>query len=289
MLRTRHDVTTIHDPELLAGAFLVAMLRGKRAIVFDVHENLPAQLRTRAGTPAFLRRVSSLLAVFALRLAERVMTVTLAEPGYADLFRRRHPVFENLPVPGVLPVRAPDATGVVYVGDVTRQRGAVLLLEAVARLDDVPLTLIGRCRSELAEELASTARRLGVHLSMPGYLPYDEAWQLASSSLVGVSPLLDLPNYRNSLPTKIYEYRSVGLVAVASDLSGSLEAAEGSTVVRTFTAGSVMELAGVLSEVLSDELLQRRAVEEAKTVRASSAWDAEAFAGFYRSLLTSIR
>ncbi len=289
MLRVRRDLTIIHDPELLPGALVVAMFRGRTSVVFDVHENLPAQLRTREGMPAPVRRLMSLLAAVSLRVAERAMTITLAEPGYGGLFRSRHPIFENLPVSGALPMRSPGASGVVYVGDITRQRGAALLVEAVGRLDDVPLTLIGRCRPDFAEELASMAERLGIDLSMPGYLPYDEAWELASRSLVGVSPLLDLPNYRNSLPTKIYEYRSVGLVAVASDLSGSLRAVEGSTVVRTFTAGSVAELAGVLFEVLSDELLQRRAVEEAKTVRASSSWDAEAFAGFYRSLLTSIR
>lgn len=289
MVRTRSDVMVIHDPELLIGAVPIAMIRRKVSVVFDLHENLPAQLRTRTETPALLRRATSSMAALVLRLAEQVVTITLAEPGYQSLFRRQHPVFENLPISGTLPMRTPGASGVVYVGDVTRERGALLLLEAVGRLDDVPLILIGRCRPDLIEELTTMADRLDVDLSMPGYLPYGEAWELASSSLVGVSPLMALPNYRQSLPTKIYEYRSVGLVAVASDLPGSLQAVEGSTVARTFRAGSVDDLAGVLGDVLADELLHRRAIEEAAAVRVASSWDAEGFAAFYRSLLTSNR
>ena len=289
MFRIRTDVVAIHDPELLLGAVPLAMMRGKATVVFDLHENLPAQLRTRSGTPLLLRRLTSLLAATVLKIAERVMTITLAERGYLRLFRREHPVFENLPVSQTLPIRTPDASGVVYVGDITRERGAVLLLEAVARVPDVALTLIGRCQRELAEELEARARDLDVDLTLPGFLAYGEAWELASSSLVGVSPLLDLPNYRYSLPTKIYEYRSVGLVAVASDLPGSASAVDGSAAARTFKAGSVDDLARVLQEVLTDEVLHQHAVEEAPGVRAASRWDSRGFGAFYRSLLTSSR
>jgi glycosyltransferase involved in cell wall biosynthesis len=277
----------VHDPELLVGAIPAGWLRGKNRVVFDLHENLPGQMSTRRSTPHVLRQPIAWLAGVLLRIAESAVTITLAEPGYRSLFRHDHPVFENLPVAGALPVRSDDANGVVYVGDITSARGAMVLVDAVGTLGTKQrLTLVGRCGDRFKAELEAAAHERGVELVMPGYLPYTQAWELAAQSLVGVSPLNDLPNYRDSLPTKIAEYRSVGLVTIVSDLPASLDAISDSAVARSFVAGDSTDLSRVLAEVLADPKASQLARGESIAVRESATWPADRFEAFYRSLLS---
>jgi len=232
------------------------------------------------------RRLSAWLSLRLLRIAESAVTITLAEPGYRSLFSGTHPVFENLPVAGSLPIRTPDAAGVVYVGDITVARGAMLLVETVAMLEPKQrLTMIGRCKPDLQEALRQEAAINGIELVMPGFLPYRDAWALAANAAIAVSPLENLPNYRDSLPTKVVEYRSVGLVTVVSDLPASLRAIEGSAVARSFTAGDATDLARVLAECLSDQDAASVALAEAAGVRETELWAGDRFDAFYRSLI----
>ena len=286
MFRIRSDVTIVHDPELLPSAVALGMVRGRRSVVFDLHEDVPRQLMTRPGTPRALRRLSAVLARWGLRFAERTVTITLAEPNYAWMFRDPHVVFENLPIEGSLPRRSATAAGVVYVGDITEARGALLLVEAMSGIQDERLTMIGRCGPDVESEIRSMATELGVDLVMTGFLPYAEAWQLAAEAKVGVSPLLDLPNYRHSLPTKIDEYRSVGLVPVVSDLPGSLSAIDGSDAAMSFEAGNAASLAAALGEALTSHERAEAALRESAGVRSKRTWDAGAFAEFYSRLVS---
>lgn len=287
-IATSHsDIVVVHDPELLVGAIPAGWIRGKTRVVFDLHENLPGHLRTRGSTPRLLRHATAWLARALLRLASSALTITLAEPGYRPLFRHDHPVFENFPIAGVLPERADDARGIAYVGDITVARGALVLVDAVGSLGSGQrLTLIGRCDDALKRQIQASADRHGIDLAMPGYLPYTQAWELAARSTIGVSPLNDLPNYRDSLPTKIVEYRSVGLVAVVSDLPASLKAIADSEAARSFRAGNSADLARVLSEVLSNSEVEGIAWREGADVRKSALWPSARFAEFYDSLFS---
>lgn len=289
MFRIRSDVTVIHDPELLFGAIPLALIRGKRSVVFDLHENLSAQLASRPRTPRVVQRLLGALGAFTLKVAERVMTVTLAEASYAELFRAEHEVFENLPISEGLPIRAAQARGVVYVGDVTRERGVAQLVEAMGTMEHRELTIVGRCSESFAQELKAMASKSDVDLTLAGFVPYVAAWRIASDCLIGVSPLLDRPNYRNSLPTKIYEYRCVGLMVVASDLPGTIPAVSGSNGARIYEAGSVSGLAGALAEAELDVDGAASALDEVGEFRRKVSWDADRYAAFYASLVTSDR
>ena len=93
LVEKRWDLVALHDPDLLPLG-LVRSLLG-RPTLFDLHENLFELPRTREWLPAPMRRPLAWLGALALRLAERTMTVTLAEAGYSYLFRRSHPVIAN--------------------------------------------------------------------------------------------------------------------------------------------------------------------------------------------------
>ena len=220
LLTERYDVGLVHDPELVPAALATRMIRAKR-VVFDVHENVPAQIATKDWVPA--RAQVSRLAAWMLRAAEPVLDITLAEAGYRDLFEFEHPVFANYPEPAGVPERtgSGSANEVVYLGSVTELRGIPFLVDVVP--SGAALTIIGPCDGVLASSLRRRAQERGVDIALLGRLPHRQALERAASATVAVSPLMDIPNYRNSLPTKVLEYLSLGLPVIASDLPGTRE------------------------------------------------------------------
>lgn len=284
LLCRTYDVASVHDPELLP-AVVAAALAG-RTVVFDLHENAPAQLSTRPGWPVLARIVGARLVRWLLRLTARVAHVTVAEAGYAELFDRTVPVFPNfLAVPGVKP-RAPDEHGgVVYLGDVTRARGVDLAVRAVAESGTgLPFDVIGRCRPSLANELASIAGGLGVVLRLHGFLPLDEALEVVAGSVVAVSPLRDMPNYRHSLPTKVLDYLAVGVPVVASDLPGTADAVGDAAGVELVAAGDVSAMAAALRAAAGDDQRRRAAAAQTNLIRDRFAWPGTEVAAYYDSL-----
>lgn len=261
-------VVSLHDPELLPLGLLIRVMR-RAPVVFDVHEDIPAQIGTKQRVPRMFRPMLARVAAFMLRVAERSAEITLAEPNYRHLFRHDHPVLPNYPDLDALPDPMDADGSVVYVGDVTEARGALLAIEAVAGLDEVScLRLVGRCEPRLAARLQALATERGVELHLPGFLPHPEAMRLVAAASVGLSPLSDIPNYRRSLPTKTLEYLATGVPVVASDLEGTASVLSGLDGVTLVPPGDVTAWRDAIVAVLRDPTVRARTAESVADVRA---------------------
>lgn len=280
ILRGNYDVVSIHDPELLPAGIASGWM-GRR-VVFDVHEDVPAQIRHKESISVLLRPSLAWLAGSLLRIAEHSVAVTLAEPGYHARFSVRHPVFPNTLVD--LPERTPreERSGLVYLGDITRQRGLDLAVEAAGRLEPKQrLTLIGRCSPEFRSELEANARRVGVSVYFSGYLPHADALELMGQHRIALSPLRDVPNYRYSLPTKLLEYLAMGLPVVASDLpGGKIELGEESGI-EWVLADDERALAEGIQRILDSPDRIAAAEDAADSVRRRFRWPGNDVAAFY--------
>lgn len=276
-----YDVASAHDPELLPAA-IVAGLLGRR-VIFDLHEDLPAQLLTRRGLPRLSRRAAAWMAAALLHLAERVIEISLAEANYATRFHKPHPVFPNhLVAMAASSVAHGDRHGIVYLGDITEPRGALTAVEAVARMSSPqPLTLIGRCAPELVARLEAAAGAGGVELTLTGFVPPPRALPMVAHHRVAISPLHDTPNYRLSMPTKLLEYLALGVPVVASDLPGSRKALAGADGIVWVPPGDAVALAASLDRAIDDERLAEAARTQAPDVIRNYAWPAEAVRAFY--------
>lgn len=283
LVSRRWDLVAIHDPELLLPGMVRALLR--RPVVFDLHENLPQQLLTRAGGIAALRRPLSRLAGWVLHRAERMLTVTLAEPGYASLFRRHHPVIANH-LPLTLPAPQPEADPpfLAYLGDITVARGAFLALEAAAGAG-ARLVMVGRVAPpELASRLRARAGELGVELELTGPLPHPRALDRIAPARAGLSPLLDLGNYRHSLPTKVPEYLALGIPALVADLPGTREPTRGLAGLIFVPPGAAEEWREAGGR-LAAAGLREAASAQVGEVRRRFSWDPETVLAAYRTAL----
>lgn len=213
------DAVLLHDPELLL-ALPGTMRRWRRGgrvpvTVWDVHEDTAAALVMKRWLPRPLRPPLRLAVRTAERLAERHLRLLLAEDAYQRRFRRSHPVVANLATVPPEPPEPPGDDRVVYLGHLSRARGAPELIETARLLaPDIRVEVIGAADPDMRGLLAE-ADRDGV-LRWHGYLPNDRALGLLSGSLAGLSLLRDQPNYRHSRPTKAVEYMAHGVPVVTT-------------------------------------------------------------------------
>lgn len=208
------DVVLVHDPELVPWA---ARARRRTSVVWDVHEDTAAALTLKAWLPAPLRRPVAGAVRSLERWAERRVHLLLAEDGYRTRFAQEHPVVPNsTPVPAEVP--PPDRPVAVYVGHLTRARGAEELVAVGRRLraigSPVRVEAVGHADGPTAA-LLRRAQAAG-DLVWHGFLPNAEALAVVEGATAGLSLLHDEPNYRHSRPTKVLEYMARGVPVVTT-------------------------------------------------------------------------
>lgn len=230
-----HDVVLLHDPELL----LAARGLDLPPVVWDVHEDTAAAVGMKPWLPAGLGRPAAWAVRRLERRAERTTNLLLAEESYQDRFRKPHPLVPNTtPVPAAPP--PPDEPRVVYVGHLTRARGAVELVELGRLLHErtagrLGVQLVGHADAETGALLSHDLP--GV--TWLGFRQHAEAMTLVDGALAGLSLLHDQPNYRFSRPTKVMEYLAHGVPVVTTALPEAerLVSDVGAGVVVPFVAG----------------------------------------------------
>ena len=215
-----HDVVLVVDPELTVPA---AALHHP-CVIWDVQEDTAAAVTLKPYLPALVRApVAGVVRALEVR-AERRMHLVLAEDAYAERFTRPHPVVPNSTVvPSQVPAAGPGRA--VYVGHLTRARGAFDLIEMARRTaPDVRLDVIGHAHDDVAVALRE-AQRAGV-LTWHGFVDNAAALRLVQGATAGMSLLHDEPNYRHSRPTKILEYLAHGVPAVTTPLPMAVDVIE---------------------------------------------------------------
>lgn len=282
VMRRRWDILVLHDPETVPIGLLTRMLK-RRPVVFDVHEDIPATALTRPWVPGPLRWPLAVLSKWVLGLAERFLTITLAEPGYSYLFAQKHEVFPNYPDTSAYPEPERESRReVIHVGDVTMVRGLDTAIEACA-LAEMPLRLVGPVSSSVRTELSNLARAKSGEVLFEGPRPNPEAMRIAAGAAVAIVPWKNLPNYRISMPTKLFEYLSLGVPVVASDLPGIRQAGVEDLAVILVEPENPSAMAAGIIEALDGDLRARAAVDIAM-VRDRYRWPDRDVTEFYLAL-----
>lgn len=274
----RHDLVVVHDPELLLAVRLAGPGR-LPPVVWDVHEDAAAALRTRAWVPAPLRPVLPAVVRRLERWAERRVHLVLAEDGYRPRFRGEHPVVRNLPRAVPAPAvgggggRPPGPARVVYVGRISRGRGLDAMLAVARRLGpSVRVELAGDADGDVRADLDAAVADGSV--VWHGFVPPDRTPALLAGARAGLCLLADEPNYRVSLPTKVVEYLAHGVPVVATPLpavTGLL--AGGGGILVPF--GDVDAAVGAVAALAGDDDLHAVAVARARAVAADLTWEGE--------------
>lgn len=261
------DLVLLHDPDLL----LAVPGLDLPPVVWDVHEDTAGALADRPWVPAAARPPLEAAVRSAERWAERHLHLVLAEEGYRDRFGRPHPVVPNHPP---VPDRDPPPPGddrVVYVGRISRGRGAETLVEVARRLaGEVEVELVG----PVDRDVEGLVR--GAPVTWHGFLPNAEALRRVEGALAGLSLLRDEPNYRHSLPTKVVEYLGRGVPAVTTPLPAAramVDRYDAGVVVPFDDPDAVVDaIRGLRADPDGRAAMGRRGRDG---VRAHHSWDAD--------------
>jgi len=224
VLTMRADIYHLHDPELLPVGLLLRTL-GYR-VIYDMHENVPEQIRTKKWLPLFLRGSIAYIVHLLERLTLRKMPVVMAEYSYADCYNwiKSREVVLNLPkLKELTSIRPKHKNGVMvgYVGVVSRDRGILTAIKAIHSLRAMGLPVEFQCVGNIFPEVANDpiyqqGFRTG-WLRSPGWVSPKTAWSMIASCQVGLAVLKPIANYVSSYPTKMFEYMAMGLPVIVSN------------------------------------------------------------------------
>jgi len=258
-LRQHADIYHFHDPELLpVGVLLKLFTKGK--VIYDVHEDVPAQILTKHWIPAILRRPSGWLFGRWEKLAARFFdAVVVATEGIAKWFSKHNPiVIHNYPNLAMLPptLRSPTTENervLIYVGGISRLRGAVEMVDALAclsHIDNLRLDLIGRFEpASLEVKLQKMQGYQRVHSH--GWLQPEEVYKHLGQADIGLVCLHPEPRYAEALPVKLFEYMAAGLPVIASNFPLWKEIVEGNECGLTVNPLDPEEIAQAIEYLLN--------------------------------------
>jgi glycosyltransferase involved in cell wall biosynthesis len=279
LLRERGDVYHLHDPELIPLG-IVLRLFGKQ-VVYDAHEDLPAQVLGKVWIPKPLRPAVAVVAKLVVSLAGRGLSaVVAATPTVAKAYgKARVVVVCNYPL--IMDDRpaipyAERIGGLVYVGALSGIRGFDVMLE-VARIvhekRGVGLTLIGRLQpASLEAKLAGRE----AYVDYRGVLASPEARRVMGESRVGLVLLQETKALVDALPTKMFEYMAEGLPFVSSNFPLWAEIVEDSGSGLVVSPTDVEAAADAVLAILDDaEDAAAMADRGRKAVAERYSWEPE--------------
>lgn len=207
------EIYHLHDPELLL--YALGLKRLGKKVIFDSHEDVPAQILDKEWIPMLLRKmISGCYRLYETYVVKRIDAVVAATPHIGRQFEgraRKITVVNNYPrlddiVFHTNSFEEREAI-VCYAGGISEIRGEKVMIEAMRDLDGI-LVLAGEHEK----------MQLG-GVKYLGQIDRNGINRLYGQAVAGLSLLLPAKNYINSLPIKMFEYMAAGLPFVASDFS----------------------------------------------------------------------
>jgi glycosyltransferase involved in cell wall biosynthesis len=146
---------------------------------------------------------------------------------------------------------------VLYVGNVTFNRGLEELIQSIAYLDHCVFVLMGRITNDLYyQKLKKIAQHMGVDNKVYYFGPVhsEDVTEYASSAHVGAASIKKVClSYYYCLPNKLFEYMAAGLPVVASNFPELKKVIEGHEMGKTFNPDVPEEIAQAINHVISDK------------------------------------
>jgi glycosyltransferase involved in cell wall biosynthesis len=220
------DVVHFHDPELIFLGLLFSILNIK--VVFDVHENVPEDIKDKYWIPTWLRGAVSLSYNLIEALCVRFFAAVVgATPDICERYAPdRTVLLQNFPRLEEFATDYGDCSellaqdmSVVYVGAITRIRGIDNIIKSLSLVD---------CSKPVRFKLAGFFQEEGhqqdfeklpgwKYVDFVGKVSREEIGPFLSDAKAGLITFLPANNHINAQPNKLFEYMAAGIPVIASD------------------------------------------------------------------------
>ncbi len=210
-LKIDADVYHLHDPELIPIG--LALKRHKKIVVFDSHEDYPADIMSKPwiskGIRKYVAKLFTYIEKYSFPKFDAVITVHEQIAGRLKKIQPNTIIVHNFPVLN----ESFDAVKerldkFVWLGMLNPVRGSVQIDKALTLTEDVSLDVIGP---------VSNFNNDNKKIALLGTFPQRVAMEMASRYLAGLVTYLPEPNHVDALPNKLFEYMALGLPVIASD------------------------------------------------------------------------
>lgn len=221
------SIIHLHDPELLPLGYILQIFH-KKQVVFDMHEDFPAVLKSKKIARYPIAKPFLHLATYLeKRMLQKVSAIVFAEAYYKENYRDVSTVQVDVYNYPFLqqPVSAEkyEIPTLIYAGAIHEIRGFKEMLEVARLLKKTGYTfqllIIGQVPARLETYATNFQRKydLKQEVRLVGRLDLSELMSYYAKSHIGLALLHPVDNYLRSLPTKVFEYMSVSLPYILSD------------------------------------------------------------------------
>jgi len=222
VVAAKPTVAHFHDPELLPWAVLLKLFGIK--VVYDVHEDMPQQVKHNPGLPRWAQKTLSPFVALAewggSRLIDGIVTPTEVIqqrfPTGKTILVRNYPLLEELLKPDAIPM-AERSREFAYIGYISEVRNIYAMVRAVTRTDPpARLRLVG---SFAIPETEKTARDMPEWQNtwFQGWMSREGVAGVLADVRAGLVLLRPVAHEMVTLPIKLFEYMAAGVPVIASD------------------------------------------------------------------------
>jgi len=227
---SKADMFCFTSPEFISAAINLRLLTGK-PVVFDCMEDFESYAMQRPGIPRWVRPFLRLYTRYQLRRAgENLDAIITSDRGTEEFFRSgtaRTLVVHNFPLLNLFSERV-QADSQIYDLVIHGSIGRYYL----EMIMDIDCVLVERGRlvkwylfGHMPEKKwfldQIVKRQAKERFFLKEYIPHDQVAAEVQKARIGVIPLPDWPKYQSNIPQKLFEYMSLRIPVVTSDLPPS--------------------------------------------------------------------
>lgn len=289
------DIYHFHDPELMY--FGLRLQKKKTAkVIYDIHEDLPRQIKSKHYLSTIVKIIiSKLTEFFENHAAKRFDLLITSTPYIKDRFIKLNSNtinINNYPIVKEFSIDEIDSTPkkneIAYIGGISEIRGIMELIDAISNLD-VTLNLAGHYQPIDFKSVLKSNKAWGKVIDH-GYVNREQIKQILKKSKIGIVTLHPTINYLDSLPVKMFEYMASGLPVIASNFPLWKEIIEKNNCGLCVNPKSPKEIRKALKIILNDdERAHEMGNNGKKIIKEKYNWEKEAIKmnSYYKKIIVS--
>ena len=233
-LKIKASIYHFHDPELIPIGLILKLLG--RKIIYDVHEDVPEQIMSKAYIPKSFRKILSLgfnlIEKNSARFFDYVITTTDFIKSKFLKYNRKVIDIKNYISKEYIKDNIDKSSEsndfiLIFAGGIYKERGILEGVKACNIIREVPVRflLFGEIDSTYYSEIKKVDT-LG-RLDYKGVLPYEKVLREIAKADIGFICDYPLKRHMEGLPLKLFEYMAAGIPFIASNFPLWKEIVEG--------------------------------------------------------------